>query len=88
MILLKFPDKLIRKLILLFDKDYVKKKIGRRKGSCKKCGECCGNCRFLDSKTRLCKVYNKRPWTCYKDFPLDDMDKRIWAVEKCGYKFR
>ena len=85
--LLKFPDKLIRKLMRFFDKDYVNKKLAKRKGNCNKCGECCGNCRFLNQKTRLCKVYKSRPWTCYDDFPLDKLDKRIWGVKKCGYHF-
>lgn len=85
--LLKLPDKLIRKLMQAINKDYVKNKLMKRKGSCRKCGECCGNCRFLDKKTRLCKVYKHRPRTCYKEFPLDNLDKKIWEVKNCGYSF-
>lgn len=86
--LLKAPTKAARKLSQLIDKDYFKKKLAKRRGKCRKCGDCCGNCRFLDKKTKLCKIYKKRPWNCYQEFPLDKLDQKIWAVKKCGYKFR
>lgn len=50
---------------------------------CKKCGNCCrsisytkwgrllvnekGICKYLDEKTNLCKIYNKRPIFCNVD---------------------
>jgi len=71
----------------LIDKDYIKKKLVKRKGKCKKCGKCCIGCKHLDKKTKLCKVYESRPWFCYKDFPLDNTDKWIWNVKNCGYSF-
>lgn len=71
------------------NKNYVKNQIKKRKGKCKRCGECCKNCSYLDKKTKLCKIYKNRPWFCYKDFPLDKIDQKIWGVEKiCGYKFK
>jgi len=87
-LLLKAPTKAARKFMQLIDHDYLKKKLAKRNGKCRKCGQCCGNCRFLDKKTRLCKRYTKRPWTCYKEFPLDKLDKKTWGVKNCGYKFR
>jgi len=84
------PFNYARRLILRsIDKNYLKKQIKKRKGKCKKCGKCCCSCIHLDKKTKLCRVYSKRPWYCYKDFPLDGLDKKIWNVEKtCGYKFK
>jgi len=71
------------------DRDYAKKKLKERKGYCKKCGRCCRGCKHLDVKTNLCKIYAKRPWICYKEFPLDKLDQQIWGVEKvCGYTFK
>jgi len=84
--LLKIPNKLRREFMKLLDKDYIKKKLQKRKGRCKKCGECCKGCKFL-GKDNLCKIYDNRPWTCYKDFPLDSLDKKIWQVNRCGYRF-
>jgi hypothetical protein len=85
---LKFPDKVGRKLLQLVDNDYLKNKLAKRSGECKRCGDCCGNCRFLDKKTMLCKVYDNRPWLCYKEFPLDKLDQKIWQVKNCGFSFK
>ncbi len=84
--LLKPFNRLRREVMQFFDKDYIKNKLTKRKGKCKKCGACCEGCRFLE-KTKLCKIYNKRPWMCYKEFPLDEIDKWIWNVKGCGYNF-
>lgn len=69
------------------DKNYVNKKINKRTGQCKKCGKCCEDCEFLDKKTKLCKTYENRPWFCYKEFPLDKLDLKIWNIKNCGYRF-
>lgn len=72
----------------LFDKEYTPKKLSLRKGGCKRCGQCCIGCKLLDKKTKLCTVYNNRPKVfCYKDFPLDGLDKKIWKIKECGYYF-
>lgn len=73
-----------------FDKDYIKNKLKKRTGRCKKCGKCCQDCVYLDKKTNLCKTYENRPkLICYCDFPLDKEDQRLWKVDKvCGYKFK
>lgn len=74
----------------VFDKDYIKKKIKKRRGKCKKCGKCCRGCFFLDKKIKLCRIYNSRPGLfCYREFPLDKRDQELWQVEKtCGYSFK
>jgi Fe-S-cluster containining protein len=84
--ILKLPRALYRRFMQLVDKNYIASKLAKRKGSCKKCGQCCKGCRHLD-KDNLCKIYDNRPWACYKEFPLDKLDKEIWQVTKCGYKF-
>lgn len=85
--LLRWIDVSGRKLIRLLDKDYLAKKLERRQGRCKRCGECCKKCRLLDKKTRLCTTYENRPWLCYKEFPLDEFDKKLWDTKDCGYCF-
>jgi hypothetical protein len=77
-----------RRIMQLINKNYTKNKLSKRKGKCLKCGKCCGDCKFLDKKTKLCTIHKNRPWNCYKDFPLDNLDQKIWNVNKnCGYKF-
>jgi hypothetical protein len=82
---------LYRKAILRkFIKDYDKKLLKKRLGKCKMCGKCCEGCWHLNKKTNLCKIYKKRPSIlCYKNFPLDERDQKVWEVKKfCGYKFK
>jgi len=86
-VLLKPFNRLRREIMQLVNKDYIKNKLKKRKGRCKKCGECCKGCKFLDKKTRLCKTYNNRPWLCYKEFPLDNLDKWVWKAKNCGFDF-
>ncbi len=76
-----------RRIMQLINKDHIKNKLAKRKGECKKCGKCCGDCTFLDKKTKLCTVHENRPWNCYRDFPLDRLDQKIWNVRDCGYNF-
>lgn len=85
--LLKIPNKLRREFMQFIDKNYLNKKLSKRKGQCKKCGQCCMNCKFLDKKTNLCKTYENRPWFCHKDFPLDKLDQKVWKIKNCGYNF-
>jgi len=85
--LLKLPNKIKREFMQIIDKDYINNKLKKRNGKCKKCGECCKGCINLDKKTNLCKVYKKRPALCYKEFPLDKLDQKIWNVKNCGYYF-
>ncbi|MDD5191629.1 MAG: YkgJ family cysteine cluster protein [Candidatus Nanoarchaeia archaeon] len=87
--LLKLVDALNREFMKLIDRNYINKKLAKRKGKCLKCGKCCKGCKFLDKKTKLCKVYNSRPsLICHKDFPLDKREQWIWNVKKCGYSFK
>jgi len=85
--LLKLPKYLKEKIYEKIDKNYISKKLTKRKGKCNKCGNCCKHCKYLNKSTNLCKVYNKRPYFCYKEFPIDKLDQKIWNVKKCGYKF-
>jgi len=85
--LIKPINWLRRNFMQLTDKDYSKKKLKKRKGKCKKCGQCCRGCKFLDYNTGRCKTYKKRPVLCYKEFPLDRIDQKIWNVKNCGYRF-
>ncbi len=79
---------LSRKFMQLIDKDYIKNKLKKRKGNCKRCGKCCGKCKHLDKTTKLCKIHTSRPALCYKEFPLDKSDQKLWNAKKCGYKFK
>jgi len=85
--MLKLANRARRKAMLSLDKNYVKDKLKLRKGKCLKCGQCCAGCEFLDEKKKLCRVYDKRPDFCHKDFPIDEFDKRVFNVRDCGYKF-
>ncbi len=84
--LLKGLNRVRRMVGVLIDKDYIKKKIKKRKGQCNRCGECCKRCKYL--KKNKCVIYNKRLWFCYKEFPLDKFDILIFGVKKCGYRFQ
>ena len=87
LIILKLPNHLRRSVICIYDKEYINKKISKRKGECKKCGKCCRGCIHLDKKSNLCKIYSNRPLLCHKNFPLDKLDQKIWNVKDCGYSF-
>jgi hypothetical protein len=84
--LLKLPDKLGRSYLQFIDAEYIANKLKKRRGACKKCGDCCRHCRLL-GKDNLCTVYEKRPFLCYREFPLDRLDQKIWEVKDCGYTF-
>ena len=85
--LLKLSSALKRKVMPLIKKDYVRKKLEKRKGECRRCGQCCRGCPNL-GKDNLCRVYENRPsWLCFRDFPLDELDQRAWNVKDCGYSF-
>jgi len=85
--LAKIETILERRRRLFFDKNYIKNKLKKRRGKCKKCGQCCRGCFFLDKKTNLCRTYKRRPFFCYKDFPIDKRDQEAWCVKNCGYSF-
>lgn len=80
---------LFKRIMQLIDKNYLKNKLKKRTGKCIKCGKCCGKCKYLDKKTKLCRIHNKRPSiSCYSEFPLDKADQKLWNVKNCGYKFK
>lgn len=86
--LIKLPLRIQRGFLKLIDSKYVEKKMQKRTGKCKKCGNCCKGCKFLDKKTHLCTTYNHRPFACYKEFPLSNFDKKVWKVPDCGFNFQ
>lgn len=83
----KLLNRLRRNFMQLTKKDYIINKMKKRKGYCKKCGQCCKGCNYLDKKTNFCKVYNKRPFYCHKQFPIDNLDQKVFRVKNCGYSF-
>jgi Fe-S-cluster containining protein len=85
--MLKLINLIKRNLLRSINKNYINDKLKKRTGSCKKCGKCCKSCWHLNKKTNLCKVYDKRPWFCYKDFPIEKYDKKLWKIQDCGYEF-
>jgi len=85
--MLKLLNRFRRKLMQRIDKNYLQKKLDKRKGNCKKCGKCCFGCKYLDKKTNLCKTYKNRPFYCHKDFPIDNLDKKVFRTRNCGYTF-
>lgn len=74
-------------MIKTLDKEYYNKKLERRVGNCKNCGECCKGCKYLDPLTKLCTTYHNRPWYCHKEFPIDEQDQYVFGVKNCGYSF-
>ena len=73
-----------------YRKNYVKKKLKKRKGNCSKCGECCKNriygvkCIYLNDKN-LCSIYDDRMKIC-RAFPIDVLSIRLARLEgKCSY---
>lgn len=72
-------------LLYNFFSGYIRKKARERRGICKKCGLCCGNC-FLLCPDGTCSTHNDRPRWCHKDFPIDEFDQKVSGVfGKCGY---
>jgi len=86
--IIKIPNMLRRRIMVLIDRDYIRKKIAKRSGKCRKCGQCCTGCRHL-GKDKLCKAYKKRPAiVCHQQFPIDSLDQKVWGVKNCGYRFK
>jgi len=79
-----------KQFCIRLNKNYLKNRLAKRIGKCKRCGKCCEGCSFLDKQTRLCTIYENRPGSfCYRDLPLSRRDQKVWGVEKvCGYSFK
>ncbi|TET37269.1 MAG: hypothetical protein E3J72_06405 [Planctomycetota bacterium] len=79
-----------------FDRDYVRKSIDRRHGSCKRCGACCNlgfRCPLVradDLNGTKCARFNIRTRNC-SAFPIDEADLRdrdiVNAETPCGFSF-
>lgn len=76
--------KLRRYLLVRFRKEYVRRQMSIRQGSCRQCGACCSllfTCPVL-TKQRRCLVYGSiQPQAC-KAFPIDQ--RGIQEVNLCG----
>ena len=74
-----------------FQKNYVKKQLSIRQGSCRQCATCCNllfSCPMLTTKS-LCLIYGTcRPQAC-KVFPIDqqDIDEVALCNGQCAYNF-
>ncbi len=84
--LLKLLNRFRRNFFKMIDSKYIEKKLKKRKGKCNKCGKCCLGCVYLSDEE--CKIYKNRPWWCHKDFPIDEIDKKIFGIRECGFYFR
>jgi hypothetical protein len=83
---IKLLNRLRREFFKMFNSEFYFDKLKKRIGNCKQCGECCIGCKYL--KNNKCSVYNNRPWFCYKEFPLDKLDQKVFGVKNCGYSFK
>lgn len=82
---LKGIDSIRRTILYLLFPIYVRNSLGKRKGECKNCGKCCGDCTCMDENNR-CKIYNTRPEIfCLKEFPIDRLQLKLWGIKDCGY---
>ena len=84
--LLKFGNRFRRVFMKTVNRGYIKNKSKKRKGFCKRCGQCCKGCNYFKEKN--CIIYKNRPWWCHKDFPIDKLDQKVFGVKNCGFKFR
>jgi len=75
---------MIRRLLL--SKKSIEERLAKRKGQCRKCGQCCTGCKYL-TQNQLCEVYEKRSKWCHKDFPIDRIDIIAFGIKDCGYSF-
>lgn len=74
-------------LIYFFYPSYIIKSHSRRKGQCKKCGQCCKRCLYL-TEDNSCSVYHNRPRWCAVDFPIDNLDIKLREIKNCGYYWK
>jgi hypothetical protein len=82
--------KIRRWLLDKFRKEQIEKAIAKRRGECRKCGQCCRlvfKCPFLqkEGSCETCKIYKYRPAQC-RHFPIDKNDLRELG-KTCGYYF-
>ena len=78
--------KVRRFLLSRFRTDYVRAQAKRRRGECRRCGDCCRisfRCPFLKGGNS-CIIYERRPLPC-RIFPADERDLR--DVPTCTFYF-
>jgi len=94
----QYLTKFFRKFYLYyFKRNYIRKSLKARKGSCKQCGSCCYNfgirCPFL-TKENKCKVHKYKKvlgWFCpfftqCRICPIDEQQQIIGGYkDSCGY---
>ena len=85
----QFFYRIINRFNLLFRLGKILNDLAVRRGECKKCGICCGNCFFIrynpNDKTRFCEIYKSdlRPYRC-KMAPTK-IDLKLKRHKDCGY---
>ena len=84
----RFIAKVRAKALLIVNPKHYETAISLRKGMCKKCCICCGDCKHLTKNG--CDIYRKKDekgnYLCCFDFPRDDFDLiRIGVKGICGY---
>ena len=78
--------KVRRFLLCHFRPGYVRAQIEKRRGECRRCGDCCGiafRCPWLEDRN-VCGHYEKR-WLVCRMFPIDERDLR--DVPTCSFRF-
>lgn len=87
--------KLRRLYLHMFNRDYLRRNLARRKGECRRCGVCCTlmfKCPFLEGSAELasCVRHDDR-WENCRIFPIDERDlaerDRISDDGACGFRF-
>ncbi len=66
--------------------EYVKEQMGKRRGDCRRCGDCCllvMRCPFLKDENE-CSIYEKRSKQC-RMFPIDERD--LEDCPTCAFRF-
>jgi len=76
-----------------FRKEYIRKSLAKRKGSCKMCG-CCGTnfkiCEHYIPETKECRLVKEGkypdsfPLLC-RIYPFDEFDKTAYSKANCGF---
>ena len=81
-------------LLNILIKDYTKKSLSKRKGSCQSqiCkAVCCQPCKYID-KNYKCKIYNNRKIQkgCRPEIPVDEFELKFFKLDKnkCGYYWK
>jgi uncharacterized protein len=90
-----FRGKARRLYLALFRPGYLRAKLARRRGECRRCGACCQlgyRCGALRTQEAItaCRFHKYRPLNC-RVFPIDERDLAdrdlIAPGQPCGFRF-